>query len=167
MKKGVILYGLFLFLIVLIIGSSFFVSALTETEKRENIILAYNCLSDEISQKGCSGLSFDEKIVASMILDDCRGDISLIEGHLSNNDLKQTAQAYFAEEGCSDVSKVGDWILSRRATTKDLEWFLEIDSPEEVSCTISYRDNPYSIQIGEDKKVSASAGECLIPANAA
>jgi len=163
MKKGVILSGIFLFLIMIIIGNSFLISALTYEEEREIAINAYSCLVDKISSKSCSSLSSAEKIVSSMILPDCRVEVDNkpICFTYPNCNLKEVSQMILAKEDCSDIETAKNWILDQKRTTRDLIWFLEIDSAVATNCEISYRGNTYSISIGEDKKVFGNSGICL------
>ncbi len=45
----------------------------------------------------------------------------------------------------------------------NIDWFLEIESDEATTCSISHESRTYSAQIKADKTVSIDNVECLTP----
>lgn len=171
MKKDV---GLFVFLFLVLMLSSFFVTAeLTYTEKEERVTAAYDCLEERIDSAGCTKISTEEKIFSLLALDKCETEVITSSNSLecwpkNNCDLKTTSQAILAlnENTNEDTTDAEDWLIEQKATPTDLIWYLEIDTLEASKCEISYSttsDNSavYEIDIGENKKLSGDGGSCL------
>lgn len=151
-------------ILLLILVTSFVVSQ--ETTEIEKVDEAYQCLEDRVDD--CSSLSSEEKIFSLWALNKCKTDVlqdSMNTGGCwpsSGCELKTTAQTILAfDNSNSKAEKAEDWLLSQNQTPTELNWYLEIESPGATTCSISYSDSSYNIGIGEDKKISNSAGSCL------
>ena len=151
MKKG----GL-LFLCLFLVLSLSLIAAQNETTEQQKIDNAYQCLRDKVSGK-CSALSSEEKAFSALATGDCRGDLT--SDPKFKTDTKYTAQAVLALDGNSDGET---WLLSRNATPTELVWFLEIETNNASSCSIKYSAQSFTVNIGDDKKLSSGAGSCLV-----
>ncbi len=162
MKKRVMLITLFLFLIFTI---SFAISQ-DQTTEDEKVDKAYECLENKVEGE-CSSLSPEEKIFSLLAINECKTEV--LEDSLneecwpsSNCKLKTTAQAVLAlDNSNSDTTKAEEWLSTQNKTPVSINWFLEIESPVETTCTLSYSSSSHSVNIGEDKKISDNAGSCL------
>lgn len=151
-------------ILLLILVTSLVVSQ--ETTEIEKVDEAYQCLEDRVGD--CSSLSSEEKIFSLLAVNKCKAEV--IQDSMNTEEcwpssgckIKTTAQAILAlDNSNSDVEKAEDWLLSQNRTPTELNWYLEIESPRETTCSVSYSDSSYNIRIGEDKKISNSAGSCL------
>lgn len=165
MKKGV---GIFcIFALMLVLSFQFVLSASNETEDYK-ITQAYQCLNKNVVDKNCSKLSLDEKIFASLAIKKCNTEIRSASLNseqcwpASGCNIKTTAQAILALHNSGiNTDKAEDWLLSQNATPQDLDWFLQVDSPNPTQCKISYSGRDYLVIIGSDKKINSGAGTCL------
>ncbi|MBT4257937.1 hypothetical protein HOD88_02015 [archaeon] len=157
MKKSVLVLSLLLVFVFQFVLAE---DNMTESQK---ISEGYSCLTNQISEEGCDSLTTEEKIFSLLAVSNCQSELM----DDSSNDecwpkgdcnIKNTAQAILALDGSDDAE---DWLYTKNKTTSDMKWYLEIDSNEETTCTISYAGSSPSIIIGEDKKLSSSAGACL------
>jgi len=164
MRKGGLLG---IFLIFLVFASLSFLQAQTITNETGKVDQAYECLSDLIDEKTCESLSTEEKIFSLLALDKCgtEGDEDSSSGECwpeGDCQLKTTAQAVLALDNTNkDTDAAQNWLLSQNTTPPQLVWYLQIESSEKTTCTISYKHQQYTINIGEDKKISSGAGSCL------
>jgi len=171
MKKDVIL---FVFLFSILILAPLLVSGeLTYAEKEEKVTLAYDCLNERIDSANCAHLSVEENIFSLLAVDKCEDRVIASSTDLecwpkNSCDLKTTSLAILAlnENTNEDTSDAEEWLLSQSATPTELIWYLEIDTPGEAKCEISYssasESSPvYEINIGADKKLSGNGGSCL------
>ncbi len=156
------------FLIFLIFASLSFLHAQTITNETEKVDQAYQCLSDLIEEKICESLSTEEKIFSLLALDECETEVTEDSSGeecwpAGNCQLKMTAQAVLALDNVNqNTDSAQTWLLSQNRTPPELVWYLQIESSEATTCSISYRQQKYdSINIGEDKKISSGAGPCL------
>jgi hypothetical protein len=131
---------------------------------------AYQCLNDEVKDKTCDSLSVTENIFVTWAnglclseLDDLQIDNECWPSSSSSScSLKSTAQALMALEAQGRSSNDAEnWIASRNGTPSELTWYLQIDSNEPATCTISYSGFSNQVSIGDDKKLSSGAGSCL------
>jgi hypothetical protein len=176
MKKGVVIA---IFIFILLLNLNFVVSAeLTDSEKVEN---AYACLRTTIDNKGCSSLSIEEQIFSLLTVGKCKNQLSNEMNKIgedfecwpttkgsSSCDIKTTAQAIYAlDKAGVDTTKAEDWLLSQKQIPQDLNWFLEIDSTNTTSCTISNASSATpskiaDVMINEDKTInSVSSNPCF------
>ena len=157
MKKGVLILILFSIFLV-----SFVIAAEGDEETIEKSIddKAYDCLNDRFNQTGCSGLSTEGKIFALLTLGECKDEILADANYKSN--IKLTSQAILALNKVGvDTSDPIDWLWKQNKTSKDMTWFLQIDSSEATICSITYGSSTNTINIGVDKKIDTNAGNCL------
>ncbi len=161
MKKRVLV---FVFIFSLMISMSFiFAEDLTDDEKIE---LAYDCLENKINNT-CEDLTLEQQIFSLLVLDDCKAEVKEAqdENYCWPNGAcktKTTAQAILALDVAGTKTEDAEkWLMSQNKTPTDLTWYLQIESPEQTSCEISYGSSKYTINIGEDKKIDSNAGNCL------
>lgn len=172
MKKGLSIVILLAFLLISL------PAILAEDENKTDIVIddelstsgvdkAYDCLRENIDEKTCDELSFEEKAFSVMATGKCAKELSeesddeecWPDGDCS---IKKTAQAILARDRIrSSVDDAVDWLYEQNQTIEGLEWFLQIDSNEEMKCSITYDDESKTIDISEDKKISKDAGSCL------
>ena len=159
MKKEVFLFSVLILVI-------FCVSFVTADENESQIDKAYECLENKVKDR-CDALSSEERIFSLLAIGECQDEIISD----SQNDecwpgsgckIKTTAQAILALDKVNvDVDKASEWLSSQKTTPSDINWYLQIESSEETTCTITYSDSSYQITIGEDKKINSGAGSCL------
>jgi hypothetical protein len=134
----------------------------------ERVNKAYDCLKDKIEKKGCESLTTEEKIFSLLSVGKCSSELNA-EANGENEcwpkgncDIKLTAQALLAREKAGlSTENAEEWLLKQTATPQELEWFLQIESPKETVCTITYDERNHNTKIKEDKKVDSGAGSCL------
>jgi len=126
---------------------------------QDKINKAYDCLNSKIKDK-CSSISSEEKVFSLMAVGKCQAEVQSDSKYKTN--IKYTAQAIMGlnhvKVGSSDAES---WLLSQNTTPTDLVWYLQIESPQATTCTISYSGASYTVSIGADKKISSPAGSCL------
>lgn len=163
MRKKVFLFGILIVFLMFILPLVFADENDTEQSK---INMAYNCLEEKIKDK-CSSLSCEEKIFSLLAVQKCKDE--LVKDSLDNKcwpksdcKIKTTAQAILAlNEAGNSATEAETWLLSQNKTPPDIDWYLQIESPESAICTISYGGSENQILIGEDKKINSGAGSCL------
>lgn len=169
MKKRVFLFGvliIFTLTISLMITADLNVS--DSSGNQSKVDKAYDCLEAKVKDK-CSSLSSEEKIFSLLAIGECKDEVLADSKNdecwpKSNCDLKTTAQAILALDKVNvNTEKAETWLLSQNATPQEIDWYLEIDSPEKTNCTINYEglSTPAKIIIGTDKKINSNAGSCL------
>lgn len=129
---------------------------------QEDIDNAYACLEDKIDEKTCDSLSVTEKIFTSLAVNKCSSELraEAKDGECwpePSCSIKTTAQAVLALE----TSAAKDWLIAQNGTPSEVTWYLQIEPSLESTCTITYDDHDYSVEIGEDKKINSAAGNCL------
>jgi len=161
--KRVLLFGVSIIFIMLIIP---FALAEVNNTKIDN---AYDCLEKKVEDKTCSKLSLEERIFSLLAINECKNEIE----ESSEDDecwpsgsgdcsIKTTAQAILAlNEAGGNTGDAESWLLSHNKTPSDINWFLQIESSEAAACTITYSGSPYTVNIGENKKIDSNAGSCL------
>jgi len=157
MKKGEVLV---LFVLSFLILSAFFAAAATNSTQDR----AVACINNQIKSKGCSALSTEEKIFSLLSVGKCKTE--LLSDSSSNQcwpqsgcKIKTTAQAILAlGSGTSTEEK---WLISQNQSASDLDWFLQIESANSTSCTVTYANTSYSFDINADKTLNGNAGGCL------
>ncbi len=166
MEKGARVVLMFVFLVLVL--SLAFVSAQNETTETEKINKAYQCLNDKV-QGNCEQLSsLQEKTFSLLALDECQAELVRVSSNdgecwsSGNCKVKDTAQAVLALDNTNaEVSSAEAWLLSQKSSPTDINWYLEIDTNEASTCTISYSGSSYTVDINEDKTFSNDAGRCL------
>jgi len=134
-------------------------------DSRSKVEKAYDCLESRVDDK-CSS-SLEDNIFTLLAIKKCKSEV-LDE---SNNDecwpksgcrIKSTAQAILAlDKAGTNTNEAEDWLISQNQTSSEMVWYLQIESSESVTCTITYSGSSYQINIGEDKKINSGAGTCL------
>lgn len=129
------------------------------------ISIAYNCLENRVSDK-CSS-SLEDNIFTLLAIKKCKSEVI---DESDNNEcwpksgcgIKATAQAILAlDKSGTDTSKAEKWLISQNRTSSEVVWYLQIESSEAVTCTITYSGSSHQISIGEDKRINSGAGSCL------
>jgi hypothetical protein len=156
-KKG---HFIFLFLLVL---SAFLVTAENQTATDTK---AYACLESKVTDK-CSTLSAEEKIFSLLAIGKCKNELLTDESSAGcwpkdNCQVKTTSQAVLALRKSGDKTvEAENWILSKSITSPNVEWFLQVETNNGSSCTVSYSDSSYVFSLNENKEISRNAGTCL------
>jgi len=164
MKRG-LLIGILVFTILMSI--SFIVAQENETCDEDcKVNNARSCLENKIGD--CSSLSsIEDKIFSLLAVGKCQSELM---SDSSNNEcwpkggcnVKTTAQAILGLRNVgASTDKPESWLISQNRTTQNIDWYLQIESTEATTCTISYDTGNYDVNIGEDKKISSDAGSCL------
>lgn len=169
MKKKVLLLVSILLLSTLILSA---ISAANQTNSSSSPTAAVTidakakaCLQSQLGN--CSAKSLEEKIFGTLAgVTSCAAP--LIAASENGNEcwpagacnINQTAQAVLAL-GKSSTSKAQNWLESKTIPAKGLEWYLQIETIEPSTCTISYSGESHTFQINEDKSLSRGAGSCL------
>jgi hypothetical protein len=135
-------------------------------DELDRVDKAYECLENKVDGK-CSSLSLEEKIFTSLAIGECDSEIS--SDSLNNEcwpksgcKIKSTAQAVLAlSESGSSTDDAETWLLDQKTIPEDVVWYLQIESSEATTCSISYSGASHSISIAENKKLNSGAGTCL------
>lgn len=149
-------------------------AAENETQNQEQINKAYNWLSnsarDKFDSMGTEDIAFS--LLALAYDDSLAAQARDALLNKSNNKqcwpvgsckAKETALATIALERIGvDTEESKEWLLAQNGTPLDLVWFMQIDTPEESICTISYDALDYNITLNSKKKLNKNAGNCLI-----
>ena len=155
MKKKVML-SLFLFFIIASFLPGFTFAQLKECVAGDDscrIDNAYTCLNDAIDLKTCARLSSDEKVFSLLSVGDCKSEVT--SDAKFQTDIKYTSLALLGGAGSNGTE---NWIVSKNRTTDNLDWFLQIETPEPSICTLS-EGTPARLSTvitNEDKTLSSS-----------
>jgi hypothetical protein len=157
MKKRV-LFGFLTMFLIFSISFAIAENLSTSEEKKDK---AYICLGEKVRGK-CSSLSPEERIFSLLAIQECKDEVVSDLTTYYGSNVKLTAQAILAlSKVGGDTSEAEEWLLSKNTTSSDINWYLEIESSEPITCTIIYSDSSYDINIGADKKINSGAGRCL------
>jgi len=167
MKKRILI--LFLFIVLFFSVFPSVNAVINATQEKQKIDLAYSCLKDKVNTSAlCSSLSTEEKIFTLLAVNQCKTELisdSANTGECwpsANCRIKTTSQAILAlDHSGANTDKAENWLLNQTKATTDLQWFLEIESPEPTSCTVTYSGLSFNVNIGADKKITNNAGGCL------
>jgi len=160
MRKEVFSFSaLFVFLI--------FILPLIFAANQTQVNDAYDCLKEKINDKTCEKLGLEEKIFSLLAVGKCRSELmddSKDDKCWPKQDcnVKATAQATLALGGSS---KAEAWLVSQEQAPSELIWYLQIETDEQSTCTITYDDSPHTIKIWENKTINSAAGSCLSLSN--
>ncbi len=154
------------FILLLLISMSFIIAQENETDVQLKIDKAYDCLDSKISGK-CSTIAPQEKIFALLATGECKDEV--IADSLNGNcwpssgcTLKQTAQAILAlSQTSASTANAETWLMNQNASPEDVEWYLQIESPKETRCVITYDGGDHIIILKEDKTLTTGAKPCL------
>lgn len=109
-----------------------------------------------------SGVQSDckSKLNAKKKTNNCWGETSS-----ASCDIKYTALSVIALKNLGvNVDSSVDWLLTKKILSKELDWFLEIDSSNATKCKIKVNGGSEStFNMAENKKMSGSSN-CLAPA---
>ncbi len=163
-KVGVIvLICLFLMLV------SFVSAEINQTKVDE----AYECLESKVEGK-CNTKEIQEIALtllsnpSSNTITECKESLISKKSEeacwpVDRCTVKETASAVIALNYLGeDTSDAESWLLNQTMVSDDLIWYLEQDSNEATTCSISYNGNDFQINVGENKKIDTDAGSCLI-----
>lgn len=148
-------------------NSSGSISVSDSTDEQSKVDKAYLCLNNKLKDK-CDSMSDEERVFSLLSSGECKDE--LLDNSKNNGEcwpesgcnLKTTAQAVFSlQKSNSPTDKAKKWLLSKKGTTSDLIWYLQIESASPTKCTIIYKDDTKSISIDENRKISSNAGSCL------
>jgi hypothetical protein len=164
MTKKRILGILVIFLIF--ISFSLLQAQVNSTEEQQKIDKAYSCLIDKV-EGNCDSLTTEEKIFSLLAINECKQEVIADSSNeecwpSGNCRLKTTAQAVLALDNVgANTDEAQQWLLSQNRTPFELIWYLQIESSESSQCSLDYGGSSYPINIGDDKKISGDAGQCL------
>ncbi len=170
MRKDVVVF-VFLFFLLLFLP-------LIIADEKIQIDKAKACLTNKLTKDyNCSltRMSFDDRVFSFLATGLCEKNVSVDnittlatttapstmcwpKSGTSGCTLKSTAQAVLALNEKIDTKKAELWLLNKNITPPDMNWFLQIDSDSSTACTITYSDKKYALSMGEDKKLSSTAG---------
>ncbi len=156
MKKRTLLLSVF----ALIFLSSFIlaVEVCDEGDTGCKINNGYSCLAEKIDIRGCDSLSSGEKVFSALASGDCKTSLKSDTKFIT--DLKYTAQTVLALGGDLEGE---EWLLGKKFNPSEIDWFLQIESTEATTCTITYNGKDNTVSIGKDKKFlgNGGGGDCL------
>ena len=167
MKKRVFLFSVLIISLMLmfpIIIADINISDADDDQSK--IDKAYTCLEGKVKDK-CSSLSLEEQIFSLLAIGECKDEVLADSKDdecwpKSNCNIKTTAQAILSLDRVNtNTDEAETWLLSQNKTPEDLVWYLQIESPEETNCTITYSGSSYTTIIEANKKISSNAGSCL------
>jgi len=161
MRKEVLIIFLILFL-----GFTF-ISAATNASASK----AYDCLLSKVEGSKCSSssLTLEDKIFSLLATKQCKTEVLSEKSSQdcwpsSACDIKITAEALLALKNVDyDTSDGASWLLSHNMTPTGLTWFLQIDSNDQTTCSLTYdtNSNTDTVIIGADKKIQSVSGGCF------
>jgi hypothetical protein len=170
MKKRVVLaYSIIIALLALS-----FISAANDTVSSDPYSSSYTCLKSQIDSRGYSSLTIEELASSLLALgyDGARQSalVSELEKRKSSENcwpsssctLRETSLVLLAYNYIGkNVDAIKNWLLNQTMSTKDLTWFLQIETTNKSDCTITYDGSQKKISISEQKIVSGNLGSCL------
>ncbi len=171
MKKSVLII-LFLLISISFVfaeNSSGTITTSDDISESTQINKAYQCLNDKITDKKCSGLSASERIFSLLATGKCKTEVldsSKNKECWPNTkcNLKMTSQAILAlANSGANTGDAEKWLLSKKIIPENMDWFLQIESNEATTCSVSYDGSSKQISVGADKKIISGAGSCLTP----
>ena len=127
---------------------------------------AYDCLGEKVEGE-CSSLSLEEMIFSCLAIGECEEEILNASKNngcwpSSDCDIKTTAQAILAlDQKGEDTDEAEAWLFSKNKTPSGMIWYLQIESNQETTCSVTYSGSSHDITIGADKKIISGAGSCL------
>lgn len=139
----------------------------TSTQPTTDIEGGFACLEEKVSD--CSSLSTQEVALTILatpseeVFDSCVG---VLENRQENdnwdNSVRDTALAILAlNHAGKSTDEAENWLLNHTRIPTELIWFLEQDSNEASTCSITYGSNSHEVFINENKKINKDAGPCL------
>ncbi len=162
-KKRIL--GIFIIFLILL-TFSLLQAQENSTEEQEKVDKAYSCLNDKV-EGNCDSLTTEEKIFSLFAINKCKAELVDDSSNeecwpAENCKLKTTAQAVLALDNVgTNTDEAKQWLLAHRRTPSELIWYLQIESSKQTTCTIGYTGFSGTIDVGENKKISRDAGQCL------
>ena len=133
--------------------------------ERESVNKAFSWLSNQVKDKWPTSVEDTALTLLALSYDDYlayKGRKALLEkskynntcwvGESGNCEIKATALAILALNKLGRKTQLPEnWILSRKTKFNaiNLNWNLQIDSPKETNCTVSYEGGDYKIHLDE------------------
>ena len=150
-------------------ASSIASPSISSSESRSAVDKAYQCLENQIKNKTVSSISLQEAIYGLLALGSKKNLQDKIDGEKSSSEncwpktgctIKESAQVALAYKSNENILK---WLLSKNATSNDLNWYLEIDISNHIpaECTLKYDNSEKRINIVEDMRITGNPGNCL------
>lgn len=144
-------------------------STLTSSESRNAMDKAYKCLENQIKNKSVSSMSLQEAIYSMLALGTKKNLQDKLDNEKSSSEncwpkngctIKESAQVALAYKSNENILR---WLLSKNATSNDLNWYLEVDISNHVpaECTLKYDNSEKKINILEDMRITGNPGSCL------
>ncbi len=143
--------------------------------EQQQIDLGYECLKEKVEDK-CEDLSLEEQIFSLLALSYDSGIKSECKSAILDNSynqeeicwpdsgcsIKETAQAILAlDRAGKNIDNAEEWLISQNMTSKDLNWYLQIDAKTTLTCEITYSGSTHTTNIDNEKKFTSNAGPCL------
>lgn len=164
-------------LFMLLSLSSNVLAAINATEENALVNKGYTWLSDAVRGKWPAGTEDSAFSLLALAYDDslaAEGRTALIgksrnDGECWPKDscnVKDTALAVMALARIGqDTSRAEEWLMMQNSTPSELNWYMQLDSPEKAICMISYNHDGfnYNITLEKNKKIDKAAGYCLSP----
>ncbi len=166
MKKGG-MFSAFLLCLVFLISFAASAESPTNASSTQGIdTKAYACLDSKVKDK-CPSLSTEEKIFSLLTIERCKTE--LMSDSLSSEcwpksgcKIKTTSQAILALSHVNENTvNPENWLLEQVTSSTNLDWFLQVESEAESSCTAAYSGGSHKFTVNADKTLSGSAGNCL------
>ncbi len=165
MKNKVTLVLLFfsvLFLFLANISAAQNITSCDAGDKTCRINNGYVCLQKNIDAKKCSSLAPDEKVFSFITSGSCESEVESDSKYMSNNQgsIRYTALAVLGGATSNDPE---EWLDSKNRTTENLNWYLQIESPDVAECKVTRGSSVSTVSLNADKTISASGGldSCL------
>ena|SRR3989344_621927 len=178
MKKRTVMFIILALIALFTLSLSFVISQASSNNVSNSTDKAYKCLENKVKDK-CDTLTFEQQVFSLLALrydsgikTDCKDAILDNAEKVSDKpkcwpkdrcSIKSTAQAVLALSKIKEnTDEAETWLLSKNTTPANLDWYIQIESNEETTCTIDYGPiYENGITIGADKKIRGDAGSCL------
>ncbi len=138
-------------------------------QDQSKIEKGFECLKNLV-KNDCSGAETIQEIALTIlaspddVTEGCKEKLKSLQSSDGSwgGSVRDTGLAILALNHVGeDTENAEKWLLTKNRTATDLIWYLQQDSNEATQCKISYSGNDYTINIGDNKKIDSSAGECL------
>ena len=165
-------------ILYLVIASLLIISLVSAQNESTGFELGYECLEDQVTDTGAGNLQVEEQVFALLALaydSTFQSDLkSALESNKDDNNcwpkgncnVKDTALALIALDYVGeDIEDIVNWLTDNTDAPTELIWYLQIDQTGSneggMECDIVYQNSTSTVEIGEDRKISGSAGTCL------
>jgi len=181
MKKRILFAALFISILIVMVSLFSLVAAQDANESDSDTALAdssqdkidnaYSCLESKVTGK-CATLSPEERFFTLMAIGKCKDEV--LADSVGNQywtsatpSIKMTAQAILALDKATttNTQPAQNWLLTQQGSPEDVDWYLQIESTQETTCTVSYDGLSHTLELSEDKTLSTGAGSCLTLSN--